>query len=161
MSYNTCASAQEEVSDNKHAKCPAKMSDGRLFTSYNSRCAILASVLPHNLGSMSAKGLDSYDTRQYMIHNADSIIRSQRDIATCAARCLPCGKDTMLPEAQIDSCDKVKCVRRPSGATDGLGTGRDYGQSTGSHGEAPGAFTVYSGGRALRPIGGGVDAPWT
>lgn len=159
MSYNTCK--ESEVSDNKHSSCPAKMSDGRLFTNYNSRCAMLAEVLPTQLGTKSAVGLDGYDTRQYMIHNADAIIQAQRQVATCAARCAPCGKDTMLPEEEIDTCNNMTCVRRSSGAQNGLGLGRDYGHEAGSHGDAPGAFTVYSGGRSLRAIGGGVDSPWS
>lgn len=153
-------SYRPEVSDNKHSKCPARMSDGRLFTNYDSRCSIMAAVLPETMGRMSAMGMDSYDTRQYMIHNADSIIQAQRASATSAAQCRPCGKDTMLPEIEIDTCDAVKCVRRPSGSEDGLGLGRNTGKAMGSHGDASGAFTVYSGGRALRSMGGGVDAPW-
>lgn len=158
MSHNSCG-AYANVSDNKHATCPARMSDGRLFTNYNSRCAIQAAV-----GGPS--DMDSYGTRQYMIHNAASIIQSQRDAAACAARCGPCGKDTMLPELEVDSCDLSKCVRKPSGATDGLGLGRNYGKGHGSstHADIPGAFTVSSGGRALAPYqstGAAVDTPWS
>lgn len=111
--------------------------------------------------------MDSYGTRQYMIHNAASIIQSQRDAAACAARCGPCGKDTMLPELEVDSCDLSKCVRKPSGATDGLGLGRNYygkGHGSSTHGDIPGAFTVSSGGRALAPYqstGAAVDTPWS
>lgn len=157
MSYNSCGPTFTNVSDNKHATCPARMSDGRLFTSYNARCAIQAAALPPTTNTM-----DSYDLRQYMIHNADSIMQTQRDAALCAARCGPCGKDTMLPEIEIDSCDLQKCTRRPSGAADGLGLGRDYGQGVGTHGDIPGAFTVSSGGRALAPYKNktALDTPW-
>lgn len=149
------------VSDNKHASCPARMSDGRLFTNYNSRCAIQSSVLPRGPGR--AIDMDSYDTRQYMIHHADTIMQSQRDMASCAARCGPCGVDTMLPELEIDSCDAHKCTRQPSGAKDGLGLGRNYGHASGTPGDIPGAFTVSSGGRALasyKAMGNTVDTPW-
>lgn len=152
------------VSDNKHGSCPARMSDGRLFTNYSSRCAIQAAVLPSGLRDASATGLDSYQTRQYMIHNADAIIQTQRGLASCAARCKPCGKDTMLPEFEIDSCDLLKCTRTPTNsAVRGLGLGRDHGHATGTHSETPGAFTLFSGGRTLaaRQDGSVVDIPWS
>lgn len=152
------------VSDNKHSTCPARMSDGRLFTDYSSRCAIQAAVLLPGLNQASATGLDSYQTRQYMIRNADAIIQSQRGLASCAARCKPCGKDTMLPEFEIDSCDLLKCKRtRTHTEVQGLGLGRDHGHATGTSSETPGAFTVYSGGRHLssRQDGSVVDMPWT
>lgn len=155
------------VSDNKHGSCPARMSDGRLFTNYNSRCAMQASVLPPKLNESSATGLDSYETRQYMIRNADAIIQSQRSLASCAARCQPCGKDTMLPEYEIDSCDLLNCRRtqtRTAPGVRGLGLGRDHGIA-GSQVErqTPGAFTLYSGGRSLssRQDGSIVDSPWS
>lgn len=155
------------VSDNKHGSCPARMSDGRLFTNYNSRCAIQATVLPPKLNESFATGLDSYETRQYMIRNADAIIQSQRGLASCAARCQPCGKDTMLPEYEMDSCDLLNCKRtrtRTAPGVRGLGLGRDHGIA-GSHDEkqTPGAFTLYSGGRSLssRQDGSIVDNPWS
>lgn len=150
-----------EVSDNKYPSCPARMSDGRLFTNYNSRCAVQAAVLPPNMQVMSSAGLDSYDLRQYMIRNADSIMQAQRESALCAARCSPC-VDTMLPELEIDSCDILKCVRKP-GVADGLGLGRDHGHAKSSHGETPGASTLYAAGRPLASHRDGtvVDTPWT
>lgn len=161
MSHNSCGAT---VSDNKHATCPARMSDGRLFTNYHSRCAIQASVFPNTVPGRPSD-MNSYDTRQFMIHNAGSIMQSQRDVASCAARCAPCGKDTMLPELEIDSCDLLKCVRN-SGTVDGLGLGRKYGNENGSgtQPDIPGAFTVSSRGRALAPyqsLGGAVDTPWS
>lgn len=159
MSKTTC-DVGRTVSDNKHVSCPARMSDGRLFTNYNSRCGIMAAVLPTSTTSTTT----GYDTRQHMIHNADAIMQAQRASASCAARCLPCGKDTVLPEIEIDTCDASGCVRSGTGAPDGLGLGRNYGAHTASHGEVAGAFTVYSGGSALRPLdtGGGLDSsPWS
>lgn len=146
MSYNSCA--KQNVSDNKHSTCPARMSDGRLFTNYNSRCAIMASVVPEaDTGHPS--GMDSYTMRQYMIHNAEAIINNQRGAASCVAHCGPC-KDTMLPESQIDSCDPVHCVRRSTGAPGGLGLGRDYGGAyIAQQADIPGAFTPTAGGSPL------------
>lgn len=137
------------------------MSDGRLFTDYNSRCAVQASVLPPGMQVMSATGLDSYDLRQYMIKHADTIMAAQRDAASCAAQCSPC-VDTMLPELEIDTCDISTCLRKP-GVLTGLGLGRDHGHAASSHGDTPGAFTAYAGGRSLasQRDGSVVDTPWT
>ncbi|MEW5315131.1 MAG: hypothetical protein WDW38_006581 [Sanguina aurantia] len=124
------------------------MSDGRLFTSYQSRCSIMASVIP-NSDSSRPNTMDSYDLRQYMINNAEAIIRKQRADASFVAHCGPC-KNTMLPEQLIDTCDTIRCVRTPSGAVDGLGLGRNYGNAhISKQADIPGAFTAQSGGSLL------------
>lgn len=151
---------QPTVSDNKHATCPARMSDGRLFTNYSSRCEIQASVVNKRVAQM-----DSYKTRQYMIHNGNSIIDMQRRNAACAAHCGPCGPNTMLPELEIDSCDTSECTRRTNNLN-GLGLGRDYKNNILSRSEMyntseiSGAMTVPIGGK---PLGDkmNADTPWS
>lgn len=109
------------ASNNKHSSCPARMSDGRLFTNYSSRCAMEAAVFT----TPRSSDMDSYDTRQFLIHNAENIIRAQRQAAITSAQCGPC-VNTMLPEKIIDTCDTHKCSRSP-GSADGIGLGRNYG----------------------------------
>lgn len=154
--------SQSIVSDNKHSKCPARMSDGRLFTNYGSRCAIQSSILGPRETSM-----DSYKTRQYMIHNANSIMTIQRNNASCAAHCGPCGANTMLPEVEVDSCDVSQCSRRQTSDLNGLGLGRDYQNKILSRAdmynttEISGAMTVPIGGKPLAAERELMETPWS
>lgn len=148
MSYSGANGEHKTVGDNKHSECPARMSDGRLFTNYQSRCSMMATMIP-NGDAGSPSPMDSYTARQYMIHNAEAIMQSQRTQASFLAHCGPC-KNTMLPEHEIDTCDPIHCVRKPGGSTDGLGLGRDYGHAyISKEADIPGAFTGGSGGSPL------------
>lgn len=157
MSYS-----QSIVSDNKQATCPARMSDGRIFTDYSSRCARQSSVL-----GMNETHMDSYKTRQYMIHNATSIMSMQRNNASCAAHCGPCGPNTMLPEFEIDACDVSECSRKQTGALNGLGLGRDYKNKILSRSEMystneiSGAMTIPIGGKMLSDTQDTFETPWS
>lgn len=105
--------------DNKHPDCPPRMSDGRIFTDYRSRCDINY--------IQSQKGMDSYAYRQYLLQNADKIIDAFREAAYVPARCDVCpqGSDagTMLSEKECDVCNARTCTRAEVDAA-GIGLGR-------------------------------------
>lgn len=102
------------------SQCPARMADGRAFTDYRPRCAI-------NFQNIS---MNSYDYRQYLIANAESIMQERRDTAYEANKCGPCvapfNQGTMLPEQSMVTCDKSTCSFKVTDPT-GLGMGRQYG----------------------------------
>jgi hypothetical protein len=109
-------------SDNKNFDCPPRMADGRLFTDYRSRCdANLQWQQP-----MSS----TYDYRQYLINNGESVMGQMREEAFSKAYRGPCvqpfDQGTVVPEKDAFVCDKLAC-QKVAGAKDGLGTGRDYG----------------------------------
>ena len=99
------------------------MADGRLFTDYRPRCDVNMQYEPR-----AATG--SYEYRQFLIRNADSVIGEHRQTAFTEASSGPCVQPyetaTMLPEADAFVCDKVSCKREARNAG-GFGTGRDYG----------------------------------
>ena len=65
--YNSC-----KVSNNKYPDCPAIMNDGRAFTDYRSSCYINDAIRVKN-------GItNSYDYRQFLIHNGNEMMNSTR-----------------------------------------------------------------------------------
>lgn len=76
MSWGTCYSA----SNNIHFDYPAMMSDGRLYTDYNTSCDINKKVIKDN----NIK--TNYQYRQYLINNATKIINENNNLA-----CDECG----------------------------------------------------------------------
>jgi len=103
-----------------HANCPLKMADGRAFTDYRPRCAV-------NFDSLT---MNSYEYRQHLITNAQSIMQQQREVVYDRNKCGPCvspfNQGTMLPEQALVQCNASTCtfkVTNPSG----LGLGRQYG----------------------------------
>lgn len=110
--------------DNKHAGCPPRMSDGRLFTDYRRRCDI-------NYINGNSKPLDSYAYRQYLLQNADKIIDGFRRTAYGPAACDTCldkNSGTMLKEKECDVCNERVCQRAEVDAA-GIGLGRSMGGS--------------------------------
>jgi hypothetical protein len=110
------------ASDNKYFNCPPKMADGRHFTDYRPRCQTNA-IIPNN------QPLNSYEYRQYLINNADGLMKDNRLHAYNINMCGPCVEPfdigTMLQEESIVMCDANTCktmVNDPNG----LGTGRQY-----------------------------------
>lgn len=111
---------------NNTKTCPSKMSDGRSFTDYRTRCSVNAELFDKVAVNNVIKS--SYQSRMYLQRNADSIIESNRENAiNNLAPCAPCGRDfndpgTMLPEKYIVRCDATSCYRdlvNPSGLGDG------------------------------------------
>ena len=104
------------TSDNFYSCCPAKMSDGRMFTDYRQNCLF-------NNGL--SKGMGSWEYRNYLTENADSLrnqfIQSQEAITACTK----CSDNTVLPVKTIINCTPEGCnymLNDPNG----LGQGRKY-----------------------------------
>jgi hypothetical protein len=99
------------------------MSDGRHFTDYKPRC--IANIALANGGA-----INSYDVRQFLVHNADNIMLKNRTEARDANLCGPCvepwNQGTMLQEQTQVKCNESTCQ---TATTDpyGHGQGRDYG----------------------------------
>jgi hypothetical protein len=76
MSWGTCYKA----SNNIHAGFPAMMSEGNLYTDYDSACK-MNNVLKKKVGIQS-----NYQYRQWLINNANSVMQSNT-VASCAQCC--------------------------------------------------------------------------
>lgn len=123
---STSCSECERESDNKHYMCPPKMADGRAFTDYKPRCAVHTTL-------MGSRPMNSYELRQYMITNADTLMDKSRSEAERMNACGPCVKPwnqgTMLPEQSMVKCNASTCSTSTNNPS-GLGQGRDYGIPT-------------------------------
>jgi hypothetical protein len=113
----------ERTSSNKQFSCPPRMADGRHFTDYKSRCYGDRPV------ELIGKAMNSYEYRQYLITNADSLMNSWRESSYQANMCGPCVEPynigTMLPEQSQVECTSSICTVK-QGNPNGLGQGRDY-----------------------------------
>lgn len=120
MSCTTCEGARPRPSAPSPApffECPARMSDGRSFTDYaSSKCGIF-STIPY--------GKSSFASRQYMIDNADDLIRKQRTAATQGTCPCPPNPVPVPGEQWVVRCTPQTCTRTP-GDPAGLGDGRAY-----------------------------------
>ena len=76
MSWGTCYNA----SNNIHAGFPALMSEGNLYTDYDSACK-MNNILKKKIGIQS-----NYNYRQWLINNATSVMKSN-SVASCAQCC--------------------------------------------------------------------------
>ena len=63
----------DRTSNNKYFNCPPMMSDGRHFTDYRPNCYI------NNLIRMSSNTINSYDYKQYLIHNASKLMEENKN----------------------------------------------------------------------------------
>lgn len=103
--------------------CPFRMSDGRNFTDYRTRCTIDYETKVKNAFQ------SSYDQRQFLIHNAAKLMQENNRVAESMNACSGCfpktAPGTMLPEKNMVKCNGKFCefdVATPNG----LGTGRNY-----------------------------------
>jgi hypothetical protein len=98
------------------------MEDGRHFTDYRPKC-LTSYVSPNDMP------LNSYEYRQYLIHNADQLMKGSRLDAYNNNMCGPCVEPydigTMLPEQALVMCDTNTC-RTIDNDPNGLGTGRQF-----------------------------------
>ena len=85
-----------KVPNNKYPNCPALMNDGRLFTDYRSHDYV------NNIYRMSSGTVSSYDYRQYLINNANDIMKNNREHAQQMSNCSPC---TAQPVPFLRECD--------------------------------------------------------
>jgi hypothetical protein len=72
------------TSNNKYFGCPALMSDGRTFTDYRPRCMVNDQIKKAN------QLTNSYDFRQFLIHNAESLMKANQQYAIQKVSCKPC-----------------------------------------------------------------------
>lgn len=118
-----------KTSNNKYMDCPPRMNDGRHFTDYRPSCHI--NDLLRNDNAIS----NSFQYRQFMTHNAETIMDKHRQIA-CAKNCCapqpntPHGFEgfdngTMVPEKYIVECSGSTC-KTTMNNPNGIGTGRKY-----------------------------------
>lgn len=114
--------------DNKKFNCPPRMSDGRHFTNYLPRCSNFrnAFMVEDDTGFQFPPP-NSYDFRQYLIHNGEKIMQTNREEAFQRNMCGPCSIDpsTMLPEQTKITCDANSC-KVSLNDSKGLGQGRVY-----------------------------------
>lgn len=109
--------------------CAARMSDGRAFTDYRTRCAVNAELM--GLVAQANMVQSSYESRMYLQQNAEKVMNMQRSTAlNNLAPCAPCTRpnsdpSTMLPNRYVVRCDGVSCTRTEVNPT-GLGDGRAY-----------------------------------
>lgn len=101
------------------AQCPDRMADGRLFTNWRPR----SSTQYYNMIANNMP--DAYSYRQYMIQNANELIKRNAADAYMRTSCGPCDvpydRGNMLPEMDQQVCDARKCTFR---LTDPFGLGR-------------------------------------
>ena len=113
--------------------CPPRMSDGRAFTDYKPRCGVYESLTKLSQSASSQQPMNSYELRQYMIANAESIMQQNRTYVEQMNACGPCKQPynvgTMLPEQSMVKCNTSTCSVSTNDPY-GLGQGRDYGAPT-------------------------------
>jgi hypothetical protein len=106
------------------SECMFKMQDGRSFTDYRPRCTIQYQMKNENMKN-------SYESRMFLINNAEKMIKANQEIVEQQNACLSCQKnangiDTFLPEKNMMKCDKHSCNFIENVNPTGLGTGRIY-----------------------------------
>jgi hypothetical protein len=103
--------------------CPMfRMSDGRSFTDYRTRCAQDADLRNAAPSSM--------EYRMYMVHNAQKLMEQQYREYSDKTKCKRCYRfdenGTMLPEESKVVCNDRTCKRVVGSGLGGLGQGRVY-----------------------------------
>lgn len=110
-------------SESQYFNCPPRMDDGRHFTDYRPRC------VGNDVIETAGRPMNSYEYRQYLIHNAEAIMSKSREVTYTRNACGPCVEPfevgTMLPEQSVVQCDTSICSVK-QGDPQGLGQGRNY-----------------------------------
>ena len=102
--------------------CMNKMQDGRSFTDYRPRCTVqyqMQDKLPKS----------SYDNRMYLMKNAESIMKQNRDVANKSNKCTD--KSCMPlnitpPDMNTFTCNSKTCTQTKTNSVNGIGTVRNY-----------------------------------
>tara|TARA_B100001093_G_C26489216_1_gene868307 strand:+ start:459 stop:773 length:315 start_codon:yes stop_codon:yes gene_type:complete len=102
--------------NNKFGDCPARMSDGRIYTDYRPGCLL------NNTIKVSNQLINNHDYRMYLTRNAKKIMNTNNKYIMYKYNCESC-IDTMLPESTEISCDKDICNHKVINKK-GLGQGR-------------------------------------
>ena len=84
------------TSNNQYFGCPARISDGRTFTDYRPRCVINEEIKGVNHLS------NSYDYRQFLIHNAKNLMKSNYEYAMKKVSCQPCMNASPALNTQVN-----------------------------------------------------------
>ena len=100
----------DNAPDNRYSKWPAIMSDGRLTTSYTDHC------------SQNIPAGSQYPTKQWLIHNSESIMEHSRKNQFPVTR--PLDKSVLPPPAQTVDCSKSECKIKNSEFQNGIGMER-------------------------------------
>jgi hydrogenase maturation factor HypF (carbamoyltransferase family) len=127
---NTCTGCNKPITTQQPKQkaineCMFKMQDGRSFTDYRPRCTI-------NYQMKNEEMQNSYDSRMFLINNAESMMKANQQIVTDKNKCMNCqemmndDKTTFLPEKNMMKCDKRSCNFIQDVDASGLGTGRLY-----------------------------------
>jgi hypothetical protein len=110
---------------NKINECMFKMQDGRSFTDYRPRCTIQYQMKNEQMQN-------SYDSRMFLINNAEQMMKANQEIVQENNKCLNCQdkmndeNNTFLPERNMMKCDAQLCNFMADVNPKGLGTGRIY-----------------------------------
>ena len=112
-----------KANNNQYDECPPRMDDARHFTDYRPNCDA------NNLIRASYGIQNSHEYRRFLTHNANDLMKMNRNYAcqkNCCGPCIePYEQGTMLPEQTL-----VKCNSRVCSSTlydpKGLGQGRQY-----------------------------------
>ena len=104
--------------------CMLKMQDGRAFTDYRPRCTI-------NYQLKNTKEMNnSYDSRMFLINNAESLMTENENIVKETNACKSCFSTnelgTALPEKNMMKCNDKTCNFQTNVNPSGIGTGRIY-----------------------------------
>lgn len=87
--------------------CAPRMADGRIFTDYRPRCTVQY-ALTNKEGNAG-----SYALRQFMIKNADNLMKNNQSFAEKQSHCECFPKNsngTQLPVSQVQKCNKKTCT---------------------------------------------------
>lgn len=111
--------------------CPLKMSDGRIFTNYETRCANNAKLTQMLKDNNMANS--SYEQRVFLQNNYEKIVEAERKKAIDSfLPCVPCVSGQLINEVnkELDNkyavyCDEVSCSQKLVNDK-GLGTGKFF-----------------------------------
>ncbi len=109
------------ASNNKYFDCPPRMNDGRQFTDYRPNCYV------NNLVRMSNNIMSSYDYRQFLINNANNLMKINREYTEEMSGCKPCNAKPVpfRRDCSVNLTD-MKCkVVNPNGIGTYYGSGMD------------------------------------
>ena len=103
-----------KTSNNKYFDCPALMSDGRIMTDYRSATTL------NDMIRLNNKTLSSYDYRNFLTHNAESIMKINNDFITEKNSCKS-GKLVEVPFARVCEYNTNVCECTKTNQRMGLG----------------------------------------
>ena len=122
MSCTSCEKPSQKMVKTQAQCPPIRMSDGRNFTDYRTRCTVDYEKQSKNLFK------SNFEERQFLIHNAKRLMKEHADAATAHNNscCFgPKEQGTMLPEKNMIQCNKKNCNFYQNDYQ-GIGTGRNY-----------------------------------